>query len=133
MSIIEEIASQAIRSGGQAVEVEYKDGYEEVFSVGGTIGTGVGFQLKSSSDEARALRADLCEVAKKRWIVRVKGREYELRCRIYDSFGEDGFRLEWKPAKACSKAWPKEEQRVARRQRASLTSTLQKQRKREAG
>ena len=103
MSIIEEIASQAICSGGQAVEVEYKDGYEEVFSVGGTIGAAVGFQLKSSSDEAKGLRAGLYDVAKKRRIIAVEGREYELRCRIYNSFGEDAFRLEWKPAKPASK------------------------------
>jgi len=31
MSIIEEIASQTIQSGGDAVEVEYKDDYKEVF------------------------------------------------------------------------------------------------------
>jgi hypothetical protein len=103
MSIIEGIASQAICSGGQAIEVEYKDGYEEVFSVGVTARTGVGFQLKSSSDEARALRADLYEVVKKRGIIAVEGREYELRCRIYDSFGEDAFRLEWKPSRPVSK------------------------------
>ena len=32
MSTIEEIALKAIRSGGEAVEVEHKDGYEKIFS-----------------------------------------------------------------------------------------------------
>ena len=52
MSIIEELASETIRAGGDAVEVEYKDGYEEVFPVKGQFGTSIGFQLDSSSQEA---------------------------------------------------------------------------------
>ena len=118
MSIIEEIVSQAIRAGGQTIEVEYKDGYEEVFSVGGAIGTSVGFQLKSSSEEARALRAGLSEIAKKKRIITVDGHEYELRCRIYDSFGEDAFRLEWRAANPVSKPGRQKSKAVGR-QRAS--------------
>ena len=103
MSIIEEIASQTIRSGGDAVEVEYKDGYEEVFPVAGRVGTSVGIRLRSSSPEAKSLREGLYRIAKKRQCITVGGCEYELRCRIYDSFGEDAFRLEWKPVKPGSK------------------------------
>jgi hypothetical protein len=102
MSIIEEIASQTIRAGGDAVEVEYKDGYEEVFPVAGRFGTSVGFRLDSSSQEAKSLREELYKIAKKRRRLTVSGREYELRCRIYDSFGEHAFRLEWKPVKPAS-------------------------------
>jgi hypothetical protein len=104
MSILEEIASKTIRSGGDAVEVEYKDDYEEIFPVSGPIGTSVGFRLKSSSKEAKSLRADLYNIAKKRRRITVDGREYELRCRVYDSFGEDAFRLQWKPVKHASDA-----------------------------
>ena len=99
MSILEEIASETIRSGGDAVEVEYKDGYEEIFPVSGSIGTSIGFRLKSSGKEAKSLRADLYSIAKKGRRIIVDGREYELRCRVYDSFGEDAFRLQWKPVK----------------------------------
>jgi hypothetical protein len=102
MSIIEEIASQTIRAGGEAVEVEYKDGYEEVFPVAGRSGTSVGFRLDSSSQEAKSLREELYKIAKKRRRLTVSGREYELRCRVYDRFGEDAFRLEWKPVKRAS-------------------------------
>jgi hypothetical protein len=35
MSIIEEIAFKTIRCGGEAVEVEYKDGYDEIFPLSG--------------------------------------------------------------------------------------------------
>ena len=104
MSIIEEIASKTIRSGGEAVEVEYKDGYEEIFPLSGPIGVSLGVRLESSSKEARLLRADLYSIAKKRRRITVGGREYELRCRVYDSFGEDAFRLEWKAVKPASKA-----------------------------
>ena len=102
MNIIEEIASQTIRSGGEAVEVEYKDGYEEVFPVAGRFGTSVGFRLDSSSEEAKSLREELYKIAKKKRRLTVSDREYELRCRIYDSFGEHAFRLEWKLVKPTS-------------------------------
>ena len=103
MSIIEELASETIRAGGDAVEVEYKDGYEEVFPVKGQFDTSIGFRLDRSSQEAKSLREELYKIAKKRRRLTVGGREYELRCRIYENFGEHAFRLEWKPVKLASK------------------------------
>ncbi len=103
MSIIEEIVSETIRAGGNAVEVEYKDGYEEVCPVGGEGGTSVGFRLESSSEKAKSLREELYKISKKRRPLTVGGREYELRFRIDDSFGEHAFRLEWKPVKPAPK------------------------------
>jgi hypothetical protein len=97
MSILEKIASKIIRSGGNAVEVEYKDGYEEIFPMSGPVGASIGFRLRSSSKEAKSLRADLYNIAKKSKRITVDGREYELRCQVHDSFGEDAFRLRWKP------------------------------------
>jgi hypothetical protein len=96
MSILEEIASKVIRSGGDAVDVEYKDGYEEICAMSGPVGVSIGVRLKSSSKEAKSLRADLYNIAKKRRRVTVDGRQYELQCQVYDSFGEDAFRLQWK-------------------------------------
>jgi hypothetical protein len=64
MSILEQIASKIIRSGGNAVEVEHKDGYEEIFPRSGPVGAGIGFRLRSSSREAKSLRADLYNIAK---------------------------------------------------------------------
>jgi hypothetical protein len=104
MTIVEEIASTTIRSGGDAVEVEYKDGYEEVFPVSGPVGSSLGFRLKSYRKKAESLRADLYNIVKKRRRITVDGREYELQCRVYDSFGEDAFRLQWKPVKPASHA-----------------------------
>jgi hypothetical protein len=73
MSIVEEIAAKAIRSGADAVEVEYKDGYEEIYPVSGSVGTSIGFALKSSSKEAKSLRADLYDLAKKHKCITVDG------------------------------------------------------------
>ena len=85
MNILEEIASQTIRSGGEAVEIEYKDGYEEVFPVAGRFGTSVGFRLDSSSEEAKSLREELYKIAKKKRRLTV-GRSEERRvgkeCRL---------------------------------------------------
>jgi hypothetical protein len=104
ISILEEIATKAIRSGADAVEVEYKDGYEEVYPVSGPVGTSIGFALKSSSKEAKSLRADLYSLAKSRKRITVDGREYELRCRLYDRSSEHAFRLRWKSVKGTSKS-----------------------------
>jgi len=104
MSIIEEIAFKAIRCGGEAVEVEHKDDYDEIFPLSGPSGVSLGIRLESSSKEAKSLRADLYGIAKKRRRITVGGAEYELRCRVYDSFGEDAFRLEWRQVKPATKA-----------------------------
>ncbi|MCK6560867.1 hypothetical protein L6R21_16860 [bacterium] len=102
MNILEEIASKAIRSGGNALEIEHKDGYEEIFPVSGSIGTSVGFRLKSSSEQAKSLLADLSSIAKRKRRISVDGREYELRCRVYDNFDEHAFRLHWRLVEPAS-------------------------------
>jgi hypothetical protein len=104
MSLIEEIALKTICSGAEAVEVEYKDGYEEISLLSGPSGVSLGVRLDSSSTEAKSLRADLYSIAKKRRRITVGEGEYELRCRVYDSFGEDAFRLEWKQVKPATKS-----------------------------
>ena len=92
-SIVKELASEAIRLGAETLEVEYKDGFEEVFAVKGGVGYGIA-KLRSSSREAASLRDEL------RWITKRKRRmtacdcEYELRGRVYESFGENAFRVE---------------------------------------
>ena len=79
MSIIEEIAFKTIRSGGEAVEVEFKDSYDEIFPLSGPSGASLGIRLESSSKEAKSLRADLYGIAKKRRRITVDGDEYAAR------------------------------------------------------
>ena len=51
--------------------------------------------FRSSSPEAGALRDELHRLAKrKQRIVVVDGLRYELRAGIYDSFGEEAFRVD---------------------------------------
>jgi hypothetical protein len=93
MSIVEQLAAQAIRLGADTLEVEYKDGYEEVLAAQGGLGYGIA-QFRSSSREAVSLRKELYGITKQRRRLTVDNCEYELRGRVYESFGEDAFRVE---------------------------------------
>ncbi len=92
-SLVEQVATQAVRLGAEVLEVEYKDGYEEVFAAKAGVGQGIaGF--RSSSPEASTLREELHRMAKRKRRIAVDGYEYELRCGVYESFGEQAFRVE---------------------------------------
>ena len=92
-SIVEELASEAIRLGAETLEIEYKDGFEEVFAVKGGLGYGFA-RLRSSSREAASLRDELYRITKRKWSMTACGHKYELRGRVYESFGENAFRVE---------------------------------------
>jgi hypothetical protein len=92
-SRVEKLASETIRLGAEALEIEYKDGYEEVVVVKSSIGYGIA-RLRSGSRGAASLRDDLRELARRKRHLSVGGVEYELRCRVYDCFGEDAFRVD---------------------------------------
>jgi hypothetical protein len=97
VSILEQLAAEAIRRGADSLEVEYKDGCERVFAVVAQIGYGIA-SLDSTTKEAEELRTDLYAIRKKgRWVT-VDGSQYELRARVYDSFGEDAFRVQLRRA-----------------------------------
>ena len=101
--IVEELASEAIRLGANALDIDYKDGYEEVYAMTGTTDFGSGFgiaMIPSSSPEAVSLRSELRGIARKRRSIPIGDGSYELRCRVFESFGEDAFRVEIRPAKA---------------------------------
>jgi hypothetical protein len=92
-AILEQLAAKAMSLGADGFEVEYKDGCEEVFAVKSGFGLGIA-SLRSSTAEAKSLRNELYALTKKKQSVRIGDRTYELRARIYDSFGEDAFRIE---------------------------------------
>ena len=102
-SIVEQLVSEAIRVGANALDVEYKDGIEEVYAMKGTTDYGSGFgiaMLPSGSPEAVSLCRELHGIARKSRTIAVGDSNYELRCRVFESFGEDAFRVEIRPAKA---------------------------------
>ena len=92
VSILEEFAAEAIRLGGEQLEVEYKDGYEELSAIAGDYGFGIG-RLKSTSQEAAALRHELYQCTRHKRQIVVDGDNYELHGRTYDSFGEQTYRV----------------------------------------
>ncbi len=94
--IVDDVVTEAARLGADGVEVEYKDGYEQVFATKGSFGYGIA-RFRSSTPEALALRKQLYRLAKRRRRIAVDAFEYELRCHVFDSFGEDAFQVELRP------------------------------------
>ncbi len=92
-SVVDRLASEAIRRGADALEVEYKGGCEEVFAVKNGIGHGIA-RFPSSSPEAVSLRNEPHRLARRMRRMTVGGCEYEAAGPVYESFGEDAFRLE---------------------------------------
>jgi len=91
-NIVEEVVAKALRTGADSIEVEYKHPHEWVFAIGGGIGFGIA-SFDGSSAEAKALRKELYALKKKKKRIAIDGAEYELRVQVYDSFGEDAFRI----------------------------------------
>jgi len=91
-SIVHELITEAVGLGADTIQVEYRDGYEEISVLKG----GVGFEIArwpSSGRLAVSLRQELHDLRKKRAKATVSGAEYELRTRTYDHFGEEAFEL----------------------------------------
>jgi len=94
-SIVERLAAKAIGLGVGTLVVEYKDGCEEVFALKNGAGYGIA-RFNSSSPEAASLRDELHGVARRKRRITVGGCEYELRGRVFESFGENAFRVEFR-------------------------------------
>lgn len=92
-AILEQLVAKAVALGADQLEVEYKDGCEEVFAMKSGFGLGIA-SLRSSDQEAKSLCNELYALAKKKQRVKIGEHTYELRARIYDSFGEDAFLVE---------------------------------------
>lgn len=92
VSILEKFAAEAIRLGADQLEVEYKDGYEELSAIAGDFGFGIG-RLRSTSQEAATLRHELYQCTRRKRQIVVDGDNYELHGRTYDSFGEQAYRV----------------------------------------
>jgi len=95
-SVLERFVVQAIASGAETLKIEYDEGYEEVYPCQGDAGVSIGSRIPSSSEEAKSLRSELYAMGKRPRRIDVVGRTYELRCRTYDSFGEDAFEVKFR-------------------------------------
>ena len=74
-SIVERLAAEAIRHGADLLNVEYKDGYEDVVAAKGGVGHGIA-RFRSSSPEAITLREELHRIAKRKDRITVDGSQY---------------------------------------------------------
>lgn len=101
VTVFEELASRAIRLGLDALEVEYRDGYEEVFGLMGAVGVGIA-RFRTASREAASLRDELRQISRKTRRLIVEGGEYSVRAHVFDSFGEAAFRITWWPIRKRS-------------------------------
>ena len=90
--VLRDLVAKAIDVRADRLEVEYKDGYEEVFAFTGMMGVGIA-QFKSNSNEATSLREELHEIKKKRKGVVIGNGSIKLKVDTYQSFGEDVFRV----------------------------------------
>jgi len=72
------------------MEVEYKDGREWVMANKGAVGISIA-NYKSSSADAKELRANLYAAVKKPVRTVIRGQVYILKVGIFDRFGEDAF------------------------------------------
>ena len=95
-SVLERFAMQAIADGAKTLKIEYDEGYEEVYACGSDVGTSIGCRIPSSSEKAKSLRAELYALGKRPRRIDIGGSTYEMRCRTYDSFGEDAFEVKFR-------------------------------------
>lgn len=90
--ILTRLILDALQYGADELDVSYKDGHEEVCAMKSNIGIGIA-RLNSLSEEACELRERLYKMTKKRERVTIRGTSYLLEAEIYDSFGNDAFRV----------------------------------------
>lgn len=90
--IVSRLVAEAVRRGADELDVEYKDGYEEVFATVNGIGFGIA-SLESSDEEAQALREQLCSIGRKGAVIEAGEASYKVCVSQYDSFGETAYRV----------------------------------------
>ena len=96
-TLLEDLCEHALSCGAQGIEVEYKDHREWVFVQVGPTAFGVA-NFGRSSREAKELRENLYAARKKPVRTAIGGRVWILKVEVYDSFGEDAFRVRLDPA-----------------------------------
>ena len=91
-TLLENLCEHALNCGGQSIEVENKDGREWVSVRKGDVAFGVA-NFASSSSDAKELRENLYAGKKKPVRTAIGGQVWLLKVSVYDSFGEDAFRV----------------------------------------
>ena len=90
--VLAEVVARVLATGASEFELEYKDGEEHVVAFSGAVGVGVA-AFPSDSEDAQELRRQLYAGNKKGRKILHAGAVFALRVKIFDSFGEDAFRV----------------------------------------
>lgn len=91
-SLLEQLSREALALGADALEVEYRNGHEEVVAYMGALGREIA-RFPSNSAASVALRRDLYDRRRRPLRLSLNGREYVVRSEVYDNFGEDAYRV----------------------------------------
>ena len=78
--------------GATGLEIEYKDGYEEVCAMSGYMGVGIA-SLPSTEADACTLHSLLADFRRPQTITLSNNKSVRISVRSYDSFGETAFRV----------------------------------------
>ena len=89
---LELLIAKAIEFNANGIEIEYKDGMEEVCIMKGSMGFGIA-RIDSSSEEALALLQRIHKIKNKGTIVNINGKSYKISVKIFNSFGEKAYRI----------------------------------------
>lgn len=90
--VLEQLVAKAVAYGADRLEIEYKDGHEEVCAMKGSLGVGIA-RFPALSDEARCLREHLHAIRRKGRRITTDAGDFILRASTYDSFGETAYRV----------------------------------------
>ena len=108
---------------GQSLEVEHKDRHERVFARNGeTVIRTANFA--SSSSDGKELRENLDAARKKPVRTAIGGQVWILKVGVYDSFGENAFRVLIDPAPKLDPSARRRSRRTGSYSWRSFTTTL---------
>jgi hypothetical protein len=96
-TLLEDLCQHALSCGAQSIEVAHKDHLEWVFAHKGETAFATA-NFPSSSRDAKELRANLDAARKRPVRTAIGGEVWILRVEVYDSFGEEAFRVHIDPA-----------------------------------
>jgi hypothetical protein len=91
--VLGQLVAKAVAYGADGLEIEYKDGHEEVCAMKGSFGVGIA-RFPSLSDDARCLRDQFHAIRRKGRRVTTDAGDFLLRASTYDSFGETAYRVQ---------------------------------------
>ncbi len=90
--ILAMLVTKAVEHDADGLEIEYKDGYEEVCVMKGDFGFGIA-RLDSSGEEAGSLRRQLQAIKRNGVRMSIKGAIFRLKVSTYNSFGECAYKV----------------------------------------